>query len=170
MRAHAVAGALALTLTGCAPNVPDVAVASHDDFVVAGPSSASSSDGYEYVAKRPLGIVALAESREIPQPLARAAIDRIADALDVCVGERATAVALPRGAARVVVRIDGDGAVTATNVRVDPGAGALPVALACLVSPAKLLMFSASDAGARGMAIEAVWGPPEAVNGRHPAP
>ncbi|MDP9001054.1 MAG: hypothetical protein M3O46_13175, partial [Myxococcota bacterium] len=62
------------------------------------------------------------------------------------------------GAARVVAPIEDSGAVGIPSVRIDPGVGVAESAVICLVAPVRLLTFPPSDAGARGIAIEALWG------------
>jgi hypothetical protein len=114
--------------------------------------------GYEYVAHRLLGVVALAEARGLDPALARAAIDHLADRLDACVTEERRKGNAAEGAARVVVHIDASGNVVPTTVRVDPGAGSAASAVLCLVAPLKVLTFPPAETDARGMAIEALWG------------
>jgi predicted small secreted protein len=152
----------AVALTACASaggGGRDVVPESHDVQVAdAGP--APRSQGYDYVAKRPLAIVALAEARGIDPDVARAAIDRVADALDTCAKEQAQRGALTNGAARVVAEIDERGLVAGTNVKIDPGPGVVTTAVACFVAPMKMLVFPPTDGGAaqRGIAVEALWG------------
>jgi hypothetical protein len=112
------------------------------------------------VAKRPQAIVALAEARGIDQDVARAAIDRVADALDACAAEQSRRGALTNGAARVVAQIDERGLVSGTNVKIDPGPGVVTTAVACFVAPMKMLVFPPTDGGTapRGIAVEALWG------------
>jgi hypothetical protein len=71
---------------------------------------------------------------------------------------------LPSGAARVVAQVGADGRVAGTSLRVDPAQGVAADAVLCLLAPLKLLVFPPADAGARGIAIEALWGqvPPPA--------
>jgi hypothetical protein len=134
----------------------DVVPETHD---TQGPGGAAPGlQGYEYVAKRPLSLVALAEARGISPEIARRAVDQLADALDTCVTLRGKAGGHVDGAARVVAAIDDDGSVERPNVRVDPGEGVVESAIVCLVAPARLLTFPATEAGARGIAIEALWG------------
>jgi hypothetical protein len=116
-------------------------------------------EGYEYVARRPLSVVALAEARGIDATAARLAIDHLADRLDACVTDQARGGTLPHGAARVVGELDADGKVAAVNVRADPGAGVATLAVLCLAAPTRLLTFDAGSAQGRGFAIEALWGP-----------
>jgi hypothetical protein len=125
--------------------------------VQTGPATRTAG-GYEYVAKRPLAVVALAEARGIPPDVARLAVDQIADSLDVCTTEQGSGGTVPRGAARVIAQVGQSGAVEATSVHIDPGAGVPAAALLCLVAPIRQLAFPAADAGARGLAIEALWG------------
>jgi hypothetical protein len=145
-----------LVLGACGGSARDAVAPSRE--VYAGAAPARSSENYDYVAKRSISVVGLAEARGISPGAARAAVDRVADALDTCVTERARAGATPRGAARVVAQIGPDGAVAGAQLRVDPGAGTSAVALLCLVAPARALVFESSNAGARGFAIEALWG------------
>ena len=114
--------------------------------------------GYEYVARRPLALVALAEARGIAPELAREAIDRLADGLDACATEQGRRGSPTDGAARVVAPIEPNGTVGAPTVRIDPGAGVAQGAVLCLVAPVRLLTFPPSDAGVRGIAVEALWG------------
>jgi hypothetical protein len=131
------------------------------DRIVDG-AAPGSPESYDYVARRPLGAVALAEARGIDEATARSAIDHLADALDGCVTERRRRGGLVAGAARVIVQIASDGEVAAAQLKMDPGLapGATETAVLCLVAPVKMLTFHAVDAGGRGIAIEAVWGSP----------
>ena len=158
--------ALAIGLIGlahCSSATQDVVPSSRDVVVDGGPTS-RSPDGYEYVARRPNGVVALAEARGIEPALARAAVDRLADALNLCATRRRNEGMLVAGAARVIARITDDGQIAAAQLKIDPGLGAraAEAAVLCLLAPAKTLVFPTLDAGARGFAIEAIWGPPVA--------
>jgi hypothetical protein len=145
-------------LAGCSGEGPRDAIAPSSDVVVDAGAPTRSRTGYEYVARRPLAAVALAEARGLPLADARAAMDRLADGLDACVMQEAHGGPPPGGAARVIAQVRGDGAVEGVSVRVDPGSRPAVVALVCLVAPVKLLSFPASDGAARGLAIEALWG------------
>ena len=138
----------------------DVVPESHDVRSAVDVPSAkkpATSDAYEYVARRPLGTVALAEGRGLSSELSSAAVDRLADTLQSCAADLQKRGKLVSGAVRVVAQIGSDGLVTGVNVKVAPGATAN--ALLCVIAPVKLLTFPPSDgdAGARGMAIEAAW-------------
>ncbi|MGA7118813.1 MAG: hypothetical protein WBY94_01885 [Polyangiaceae bacterium] len=143
-------------LWSCAGGGRDVIPESRDVRVI--DASAESNGGYEYVARRPLALVALAEARGIDPAVARQAVDHLADALDACATEQGRNGPPVQGAARLVASIEPDGNIGAPNVRVDPGPGVAESAVVCLVAPARLLMFPPVDAGLRGIAIEALWG------------
>ena len=161
-RSGVVALALAtlpLATASCASNARDVVPESHDVRVSG--NAASSTDGYAYVARRPLGVVALAEARGLPDADARRAIDHLADALDACATDLGRHDKLVDGAVRVVAQIAPDGSVSGLNVKV--GQAATANAILCVIAPLKLTAFppSEADAGARGLAIEATWGAPK---------
>jgi hypothetical protein len=132
---------------------------SHDVRVLDAASNApESAQGYEYVTRRPLALVALAEARGIEPEVARQAVERLADALDACATDQGRKGVEVHGAARIVAPIDANGAVGAPSVRIDPGAGVAESAVICFVAPVRLLAFPPADAGTRGIAIEALWG------------
>jgi hypothetical protein len=139
------------------PAVRDSVPPSTDVVADAGGQS-RSAEGYDYVARRTLAVVALAEARGIEPAVARAAIERLADAVDACASDERRKGAPVQGAARVVAQIDPDGRVAATAARVDPGAGVAQSAVLCLVAPVRLMLFPPADAGVRGIAVEALWG------------
>jgi len=158
LAARAAFAAMA-TLASCAganDGGRDVVPVSRD--VVGGAATAQSPEGYDYVARRPLAIVGLAEGRGLDASVARAAVDHLADRLDACITEEARRGGPVEGAARVVAQIDATGAVAATQIRIDPGHGGAPSAVVCLVAPMKLLTFPPADHEGRGIAIEALWG------------
>jgi hypothetical protein len=157
-------GASALSISGlsCAGAGADGrdGVPESRDVRVVDAGGGAGSQGYEYVAKRPLAVVALAEARGVDAAVARAAIDRLADALDTCATGKGREGTLVDGAARLIAQIAADGTVAGTSLKVDPGAGVAESAVLCLVAPVRMLVFPPvdGDAGARGMAIEALWG------------
>jgi hypothetical protein len=128
------------------------------DVVVHAAGPEANAQGYDYVARRPLAIVGLAEARGIEPQIARAAVDRIADALDACAGEQRRKGMPAAGAARLVVTVDGAGNVQGASARMDPSPGVAQSTALCLIAPTKRLTFPTADSGARGMAIEALWG------------
>ncbi len=141
-------------------------VAGPSNEVVSTPASSASAGtagGYDYVARRRDAVVALAEARGIDPAISKAAVDRIADAMEECVSDPARRAASPDGAARVVAQIEPGGAVANATIRVDattPGGGATSTAVLCFLAPARLLQFPAASAsaGERGIALEAIWG------------
>jgi hypothetical protein len=148
-----------LVSLGCASGGAgrDVIPASRD-VVADTPGPAQGAQGYEYVARRPLAVVALAEARGIESVTARAAVDHLADRLDACVTDEAHTSGPVDGAARVIAQIDATGTVAATRVRIDPGGSGASSAVLCLVAPMKLLTFPPASGDGRGIAIEAIWG------------
>ena len=100
MRLAVVAAAVALTACASAGGGGRDVVPESHDVQVADAGPAATPQGYDYVAKRPQAIVALAEARGIDQDVARAAVDRVADALDACAAEQGRRGALTNGAAR----------------------------------------------------------------------
>lgn len=151
---------LALLLVAACGNGRDVVPESRDVHTAVDAPSAKKplpGDAYEYVARRALGTVALAEGRGLSAELSSAAIERLADTLQSCAADLQKRGKLVSGAVRVVAQIGPDGLVTGVNVKVAPGATAN--ALICVVAPVKLLTFppTETDAGARGMAIEVAW-------------
>jgi hypothetical protein len=166
MRAGALAAVAACLLpcASCAASNGEGhdAVPESRDVRVGG-TDTQHDQGYEYIARRPLGVVALAEARGIDSDVAHAAIDRLADALDACATDEGRKGTLADGAARVIAQVDASGAIAAARVtQIDPGDAVARNAVVCLLAPVKLLAFppapSDADAGARGFAIEALWG------------
>ena len=120
-------------------------------------ADAGGGDGYEYVANRPSGVVALAEGRNLAPGEAVRLTERLADAFEACIRTERARGHFERGAARVVVIALPSGENGGVNPTLGEGSA---IALLCLVAPAKLLSFSPSiaDGGTRGIAIEAIWG------------
>ncbi|HXN32417.1 MAG TPA: hypothetical protein VN894_11165 [Polyangiaceae bacterium] len=149
---------LCLCFCACAGGGRDFVPESRDVRVLDASATPEGAQGYEYVARRPLALVALAEARGIEPAMAREATDRLADALDACATDQGRKGSPVGGAARLVAAIEANGNVGTPIVRIDPAAGAAESAVMCLVAPARLLMFPPVDAGVRGIAIEALWG------------
>jgi hypothetical protein len=137
----------------------DVVPETHDVRGDQKPSTAQ--DGYDYVARRSLGVVGLAEARGIPADVAARAVDRVADQLDACEKDLRSQDRFVPGAIRIVAMIDDRGAVEGVNVKISDDKGAAANAILCVVAPVRLLTFPPNDgdAGARGIAIEASWNP-----------
>lgn len=156
LRGPAIAGACLLVLNGCAPS-RDVVPESHD---VQGAVPTGGSAGYEYVARRPLAVVAIAESRGLDHDVVVGIADRLANSLDVCATQLAGQGRLVPAAARIAAHIDRGGSPTGLALTLTPGPGPTANALVCFVSPFKQLHFPAADVdpAARGLAVEAAWG------------
>jgi hypothetical protein len=152
---------VALVLAGCAGQSRDVVPETHETRGAQAEAAAATPEGYVYVAKRRHGLVALADSRGIADSDARQLVDHLADELEVCAArlEREGKLA-DDGAGRVVAAVDPDGAIRGVNIKAAPGAQVASNLLVCVVAPLRLASFSAADAGARGLAIEAAWGTP----------
>jgi len=140
-----------LVLCACPGAVPDAIPESKDQKM------RGISDGYVYIAKRGYGTVGLAEARGLTNQEATRVVDRLADGLSDCLRSQATRGNIASGAVRIVADIDDGGVPGAPRVTMSPGAEAS--ALLCMVAPFRMTQFStrASDAGARGIAIEATW-------------
>lgn len=151
--------AAVLLVVACSPNGPrDVA----DPRAKETTQVAPPSEGYEYVVKKPHGVIALAESRGVPKESARAAMDRLANDFEACLAELAKRGQGRQGAARVVLPLDVGGAPLQPLVKVSEGSDATATTILCVVAPAKMLAFpvpTPTEAGAPGLAIEASWPP-----------
>jgi hypothetical protein len=151
--AFCLCSVLTFVASACSPSSPrDVVPESHDVIVV---PDAGAGDAYVYVARRPHGVVALAEARKLGDDEARAIVDRLADELERCAAGLEAQHLLVEGAARVVAVAGPDG-TPALNVRFAPGDAVAQNALLCLVAPMRAKTLPAAEAG---LAIEATWGP-----------
>ncbi len=153
----ALTGALTVACTGGRDTVEK----STDVRGTAATSSAKNPDAYEYVARRGLGVVALAEARGLPADVATEAVDAIADALQTCAADQARLGKLVQGATRVVAEVNDDGTVGALNVKTSGGGDVAANAILCVIAPLRAHVFPPprADAGRtpRGIAIEATW-------------
>jgi len=158
VRGRLVALGVALGLLACGGD-RDVVPESRDVHLAADPRR-SEMGGYEYVARRPMGVVAVAESRGLPPELVKGIADRLVVALDVCATRLAGEGRLVPAAARVAAHVERDGSLVGVALTLTPGPGPTANALLCFVSPFKLVRFPAADVdpAARGIALEASWG------------
>ena len=145
---------------GCAPSGPrDVTEHTHD---VTGQNGGTQS-GYEYVVKKPHGVVAIAESRGVSKEAAKLALERLGASFESCLADFEKKAPLKPGAARIIVPVDDGGLVGEPLVKLsDTTADTKVTTLICLVAPAKMMTFpppgpTSPEAGTRGMAIEATW-------------
>jgi hypothetical protein len=113
----------------------------------------ANSDAYAYVARRPHGVVALAEARQMTEEESHAIIDKLANDLETCATRLESEHTLVEGAARIVALAQPQGP-PAMNVKLAPGGDVAQNALMCLVAPIRALPFTKG-----GLAIEYTWGP-----------
>jgi hypothetical protein len=169
LAAAVLAGMVGSGFSTCGGPSRDVVPETHVVTVRAGedsgvPATVTSPDAYEYVAKRPHGLVALAEARGLDAAAARAVVDHLADELETCAKRLLAEGHLAKdGAGRVVAAIAADGSIAGLNANAAPGQNTTANLLVCVVSPLKLVTFPPEgDAGpgarARGIALEATWG------------
>jgi hypothetical protein len=128
--------------------------------------------GYDYIARRPLGVIGLAEARGIDPAEAARVLDRLADALEACAEDLAKSGKLVDGAGRIAAEISPAGTPVGLALKVAPGGAVMANALLCFITPFKLAAFPPVDATAppRGLAVEATWGPHLPATATPPAP
>lgn len=158
MRAALAIASASFALAIACGNHRDVVPESHDVHV---DQKQDPNGGYEYVARRPLGVVALAEARGLSAEAAHAAMDRVADQMDACEKDARDQNRLLPGAVRIVAEVDDRGTIGGLNVSKLSQKEAAANAILCVIAPIRLLVFppAEADAGSRGLAIEAAWGP-----------
>ena len=151
------------TACGGGGGTRDIATESRDVRGVDPHDAPPAKDAYEFVARRPLGTVALAEGRGLSRDTAERATNSVADAMQRCAADLAAQRKLVKGAARVVALIAPEGNLSGLQVKVAPGADVAANAILCFIAPIKSLTFPVSDAdagsGQRGIAFEAAWSP-----------
>lgn len=146
---------------GCTPSPRDVVPDSHDVRVIpdGGAGSGAVEETYAYVARRPHGVLALAEARQINPAEARALVDRLADEMERCMAGLERNGALVDGAARVVALADPSG-TPLINMKIAPGDAVAQNALICIVAPVRATTLPAATRGTPpGLALEATWRP-----------
>jgi hypothetical protein len=140
----------------CSPSGPrDVAGENKNTYVQPGgdAGSTTNNDAYVYVARRPHGVVALAEARQMTEEESHAIIERLANDLETCATRLDAEHTLVEGAARIVALAQPQGP-PAMNVKLAPGGDVAQNALMCLVAPIRALPLTKG-----GLAIEYTWGP-----------
>jgi hypothetical protein len=145
----------ALVACACSPSGPrDVAGENKDVRVQPGADAGpTNNDAYAYVARRPHGVVALAEARQLSDDESRAIIEKLATDLETCATRLDAEHTLVEGAARIVAIAQPSGP-PALNVKLAPGGDVAQNALMCLVAPIRSLPLTRG-----GLAIEYTWGP-----------
>jgi hypothetical protein len=158
-------GALVLTVAcaACGGGTRDVVPETRDVRV-----GGAATDTYAYVARRPLGFVALTRQTGIGVEVGALTAEHLADALDACATNLATKGKLVDGAIRIDAAVAPGGAVAVTHVTIAPGDAVAANALLCVMVPLKQTMFApaASDGSGRMFAIDASWGPRGAATPR----
>jgi len=144
---------LVAALCACSPSGPkDVAGENKDVRVDSHADAGPTNDAYAYVAKRPHGIVALAEARNMSDEDAHSIIEHLADELETCATKLEADHTLVDGVARIVAIAQPSGP-PATKITLPPGGEVAQNALICLVAPLRAVSLTKG-----GMAIEYKWG------------
>ena len=124
------------------------------------PGDAGAAEAYAYVARRPHGVIALAEARHLSEDEARDVVERLASDLEACARRLEAEGSLVEGAARIVAVAGPRGTVEGLNVRLAPGGAVAQNALLCLIAPVRSMTLpKGAGGGAPAFAIEATWGP-----------
>ncbi len=149
-----------VALAACSPSPRDVVPDSRDVRIQPGSDAGANPEAYVYVARRPHGVVALAEARHMSDVDAKEIVDRLANDLEECSQRLLAQGTLVEGAARIVA-VAGPNGTPALNVRLAPGDAVAQNALLCLVAPVRAITFprATTSNATPGMAIEATWGP-----------
>lgn len=152
-------GALVLFAGACSPGVDAQPPENAGDVHVVDAGAPKQKADYEYVSERPLAVVALVGARGLASDVARSAVDRVADALDVCATSQASAGKLVDGASRVVAVVAQDGTVSGVEVKFSAEPGAAANGVLCFVAPIRSLAFPPTTSNdERKFALEAIWG------------
>jgi hypothetical protein len=114
-------------------------------------------DAYVHIARRPHVQVGLAEARGMTEPAGAEMAEVLASRFEACAERLARQGALTDGAARLVVVAGPRGEAEGFNLTLAPGEGVDRVATLCLVAPAKMMVFPATGAKQRGVAVELTW-------------
>ncbi|MFO0741956.1 MAG: hypothetical protein U0270_39025 [Labilithrix sp.] len=149
-----------IAVAACTPSPRDVVPESRDVREQQAPVAKGNPDTYEYVVKRPHGIIAIAESRGLARADARAVADELADRFEQCATTLEEQGLLVEGAARVIAEQEASWSAPAASLRVAPGGAVAQNALLCLVAPLRTGRLTPEKPNTRaGMAIEATWQP-----------
>jgi len=161
-------GAIGLSSAACGGGTRDIVPETHDVVTANG---GRGGGPYQYVARRPLGFVALAREAGLGTEAGAATAEHLADAMDACATNLAAKGKLVDGAIRIEATIARDGSVAVSHVTVAPGDAVAANAILCVMAPLKMTTFSAAreDAGARSFAIDATWGPGQVAGSAAPS-
>ncbi len=120
----------------CGASTRDVVPETHDVKVGEPGTVGTRAQGpYAYVARRPLGFVALAHETGLGQELGARAADHLADALDTCATNLAAKGKLVEGSIRIEASVTPVGSVVPSHVTVAPGDAVAANALLCVIAP-----------------------------------
>lgn len=149
-----------LGVLGCAGGPRDTLDPSHD-VRVSDAGGPQASDGYAYVARRPLVALALAEARNIGEEEARKVLDHAADGASACFDRFSREGHLTQGAARIIVPVDDAGIVGQPLVKFSAEQGAAVQGMLCVVASLRMAGFTPTAPGGpqRAIAVEVAWGP-----------
>jgi hypothetical protein len=152
---------LSLLLCSACGGGRDVIPETHDVRGVAAGAGERDPGDYEYVARRAMAVVGVAEARGFEAATTAAVTDRLADALEACAEGLSGQGKLADGAARIAAHIAPDGTPGGLALRIGPGDAVKANALLCFIAPFKLTTFPLARPGDgdRGIALEATWGP-----------
>lgn len=144
---------------GCTGGPKDALDPTHHD-VRTDDAGASQTDGYAYVAHKPLVAVGLVEARGIGDDEARKVVDRVAENATACFERFSREGSLTQGAVRVVVSVDDGGVVGQPALTFSAAQGAAVQGMLCVVASLRMATFSPTAPGGpqRALAIEAAWG------------
>ena len=118
-----------------------------------------ASESYLYVARRPHGVVALADARHMEEAFTRSLVEQLADELERCSASLESQGQLVEGAARVAV-VSGPQGTPALAVRLSPGDDVAHNALLCFIAPIRAKRLPPrGPTTTPGLALEATWGP-----------
>jgi len=151
---------LLVLVAACSPSPRDIVPVTRDVRVTPD-GGGGPGDAYQHVARRPHGVLALAEARNMKDDDARALTERWADEMERCMTSLESRGLLVEGAVRVVAVADAQG-TPALNVKLAPGDAVAQNALLCIVAPVRASSLpppASSTSNPAGLAIEATWGP-----------
>jgi hypothetical protein len=161
LRPLRLCGSILLLSCGACGGGRDIIPESHDIHGVELDAGAREQGGYEYIAKRTLAVIGLAEARGMDVAIASRVTDHLADALEACAEGLSGQGKLVDGAARIAAHIEPDGTPGGLALKIGPGDAVKANAILCFIAPFKMTSFPVArpDDPARGIAIEATWGP-----------
>jgi len=155
---RAAAALLILAALGCTGGPKDALDPTHHD--VHSDDAGAPTEGYAYVARRPLVAIGLVEARSIGEDEAHKVVDRVADNATACFERFSREGSLTQGAVRVVMPVDDGGVVGQPVLKFSAAQGAAVQGMLCVVASLRMAAFSPTAPGGpqRALAVEAAWG------------